>query len=182
MAKDEMRFAHIGADRPHVKVRYRSLFLALHAAALRHPGGITAMARVLGRNGQVMANQLNPNDGAIPPADVLLSVIELAGAVEALNALAWLLGCTTVPIQAHDRAPREVMAGFLALMQRASAATQAAAQGLEDGRLDHEERTDLLPLLDQLIAAAVEFRAVVQPWARWMTWPRLPKSATGSAP
>lgn len=159
MAKDEDVLVN---TRLHVKQRYRSFFVALHGAALRYPGGIAAMARLMGRNGQMVANQLNPNDAAIPPADVVLSAFEMAEAVEALNALAWLHGRATVPVLSHDRHPSEVMAGFLALMQRASAATQAAAEGLADGRLDHDEREMLLPLIDELIASSVEFRAVVQ--------------------
>ena len=147
----------------HVKARYRPFFVALHAAAIRSSGGVTALAHMQGRNPHVLANALNPNVfDAAPSADVLLTTMELVQPVEALNALALMMGRTTVPVDAAPRSPREAMHTFLALVNRSARATELASEALEDGRIDAQERAELGPLLDALIAAAVEFRAVVQ--------------------
>lgn len=149
------------SPRAPVKDRYRPFFVALRAAADRHPGGITALAQVQGRNAQVMANSLNPNyDQATPSADMLLATVELLQPIEAINYLAMMCGRTTVPVGVGC-SPREAMMAFLQLSEAVGQATQEASSDLQDGRLDPDERARLLPLLDQLITAAVEFRAVV---------------------
>lgn len=152
----------VHTSREHVKARFRPFFVAVRAAADRYQGGITALAQIQGRNAQVMANSLNPNYAdATPSADMLLSTFELLQPVEAVNYLALMCGRTTVPIGTAC-SPQEAMQAFLQLSGAVADATKEASTDLQDGRLDPDERARLLPLLDQLITAAVEFRAVVQ--------------------
>ncbi|NTV11077.1 MAG: hypothetical protein HGA47_09930 [Zoogloea sp.] len=145
-----------------VKDRFRPVFVALQADAKRFDGGIAELARLMGRNPQVVSNMLNPNSDATPTAEVVLDVIELAQATTAVNAIALLVGQAAVDVSVMDRSPRQALEVFMTLVQDAGAATKRAAAALQDGRLDARERNELGPLLDALIAAAVEFRAVVR--------------------
>ena len=51
---------------------------------------------------------------------------------------------------------------FLSLVKQAGAATAMGADALVDGALDADERAAMGPLLDDLISAAVSFRALVR--------------------
>lgn len=57
---------------------------------------------------------------------------------------------------------RHVLRAFLGLVQQAGEATSAGADAVADGVLSADERAMLEPLLDELIGAAVEFRALVR--------------------
>lgn len=149
--------------REHPKERYRPFFVALHGAAKRWPGGITELAHITGRNPKMLADRLNPNLlDKMPSAEELLLALELVRSAAALNALALLADRVTVPVQVSDRGPGEVVRSFLSLVRRASNVTGRAASAVEDGRVDADERAELLPLLDELVASAVEFQAVVR--------------------
>lgn len=149
--------------REHPKERFRPFFVALHGAAKRWPGGITELAHHTGRNPKMLADRLNPNLlDKMPSAEELLLTLELVQSSSALNALALLAGRVTVPVQVSDRAPREVVSCFLSLVERISAVMGRAAPAVSDGRVDASERAELLPLLDELLASAVEFQAVVR--------------------
>ena len=150
-------------QRPHVKERYRSVFLALSSEAKAFPGGIAEIARSVGRNPIVLANALNPNQlDAAPTAEGLLEAIEAIGATRTVNAIAGLAGQVSVDVGAATQSPREVTAAFMHLIKDAGRVNERAAEALEDGRLDADERRDVGELLDHLIAAAVEMRALVR--------------------
>ena len=51
----------------------RGLFLALQADAKDYPGGIRALAEMLGVNGNTLGNGLNPDHDAQPPSFALTS-------------------------------------------------------------------------------------------------------------
>lgn len=149
--------------REHPKERYRPFFVALHGAAKRWPGGITELAHHLGRNPKVLADRLNPNLlDKMPHLEEVLLALELVRSPGALNALSLLAGRITVPVQVSDRAPREVVSSFLSLVERTSVLAGRAAVAVADGRVDADERAELLPLIDELLAGAVEFQAVVR--------------------
>lgn len=151
------------ATKPHVKERYRSVFTALSSEAKSYPGGISELARITGRNPTVLANALNPNQlDAAPTAEGLLEVVEAIGAKRTVNAIACLAGQVSVDVGSSLQSPREVTAAFMHLVKDTAKATEHLAEALEDGRLDADERQSGGALLDELIAAAVEMRALVR--------------------
>lgn len=158
----ELKVLHT-RDAEHPKDRFRSVFVALHGDAKRHPGGVTAMAQEMGVNPQVLADKLNPNIGEkVPTVRELLEVFERSGSVATGNALALLIDRTTVPVGDAHASPREVVQAFMGLTRRASDALAHGAEALENGRLDADERAELEPLVDELVSAAVAFRAFLR--------------------
>lgn len=150
-------------SREHVKERYHAFFVALHADAKRAQGGITDVAHRLGLNPTVYSNGINPNNlGTWPTAATLLDALVAVQSVRALNALALDLGRVSVPVDAVGRSPGEALAVFLALVKASGEAVALAAEALADGRLSADEREALLPLMDGLVASAVEMAAVVR--------------------
>lgn len=149
--------------REHVKTHFRGFFVALHSAAKRWPGGIADLAHITGRNPVVLADKLNPNlmDKA-PTLEEALLMLELVQPTAALNALALLAHRVTVPVPESGRCPSEVVGSFLALVEQIGHVTGRAAEAVADGWVDAEERSELAPLLDALLAATVEFSAVVR--------------------
>ena len=146
-----------------MKARYRHVLVPLQADAKRYPGGVHGLAAATERNGAVLCHKLCPHDAsAAPTLEDFLTDVETLQSVGAVNALALLVGRTTVPVSPTHRAPRDVMRAFLALVQQTGEATAAGADAVADGVLSAEERAGLEPLLDELIAAAVEFRALVR--------------------
>lgn len=150
-------------DAEHPKVKFRAVFVALHGDAKRYPGGITALAHELGMLPAVLADKLSPNIyDKVPKANELLEVFERTRSVATGNALALLIDRTTVPVGDAHASPREVVQAFMGLTRRASDALAHGAEALEDGRLDADERAELEPLVDELVSAAVAFRAFLR--------------------
>lgn len=146
-----------------LKTRYRHVLTALQGDAKRYHGGIHGLASATERNGAVLCHKLCPNDAsAAPTLEDFLTDVETLQSVATVNALALLVGRTTVPVAPTHRAPRDVMRAFLGLVQQAGEATAAGADAVADGVLSADERAGLEPLLDELISAAVEFRALVR--------------------
>lgn len=134
-----------------LKTRYRHVLTALQGDAKRYHGGIHGLASATERNGAVLCHKLCPNDvSAAPTLEDFLTDVETLQSVATVNALALLVGRTTVPVSPTHRAPRDVLRAFLGLVRQA------------DGVLSADERAGLEPLLDELIGAAVEFRALVR--------------------
>ena len=128
-----------------LKARYRHVLLPLQSDAKRYHGGIHGLAVATERNGAVLCHKLCPDDAsAAPTLEDFLSDVE------------------TVPVVPSHRAPRDVLRAFLGLVQQAGEATSAGADAVADGVLSADERAALEPLLDELIGAAVEFRALVR--------------------
>lgn len=149
--------------REHPKERYRPFFVALHGSAKRWPGGITELAQIIGRNPRVLADKLNPNLlDKVPQLEEVLFTLEMVQSPAALNALCLIAGRISVPVQVSDRAPREVVSSFLALVERTSALVGRAADAVADGRVDADERAEILPLIDELLTHAVAFQSVIK--------------------
>ena len=73
------------------KQTHRSLFLAMQADAKEFPGGIRAIAEVMGMNGQTLANGINPDHEAPPPSfAVVLEIVVLAQAKRTVFSLSQL--------------------------------------------------------------------------------------------
>jgi len=154
---------HSLTTKRHVKERFRPVFTALSSEAKHFPGGIAELARATGRNGIVLANKLNPNQlDAQPTAEDLLELIETIGARRTVNSIARLAGQVAVDVVEAAQSPREVMAAFMRVVKDAGALNERTVEAMEDGRLDPAERCDIGSLLDELIAASVEMRALVR--------------------
>ncbi len=161
--ENKARFTGGSEIREHVKTHFRAFFSALHSGAKRWPGGITELAHMTGRSPVVLADKLNPNQmDKVPTLEEALVALELVQPVAALNALALLAGRVTVPVPESGKSPREVVSTFLALARRAGEATGLGADAVADGWISPEERATLAPMLDELLAATVEFQAVVK--------------------
>lgn len=146
-----------------MKARYRHVLVPLQGDAKRYHGGIHGLAAATERNGAVLCHKLCPDDAsAAPTLEDFLTDVETLQSVATVNALALLVGRTTVPVVLTHRAPRDVLRAFLELAARAGQATAAAADAVADEVLSAHERAELEPLLDDLIASAVEFRAMVR--------------------
>lgn len=146
----------------HPKVRYRSVFSALHAEAKRYPGGIAGMAMAIGRNPHSFSNKLNPMclDSEPTVADLLESIEHLQSR-RISTAIALLTDCIAVPVEAVSPG-HDVTGTFLKLVHRAGAVSEKIAEALEDGHLDHHERVEAGDVLDALLAATVAMRAAVR--------------------
>ena len=53
--------------KPSIKSTHRALFLALQADAKEFPGGISGVAKLIGVNGNTLANGINPDHPTAPP-------------------------------------------------------------------------------------------------------------------
>lgn len=150
-----------GANHP--KVRYRSVFSALHAEAKRHDGGITGLAMAIGRNPHSFSNKLNPMHlDSEPTVADLLEAIEHLRSRRACTAIALITDCIAVPVESLECGNRDVAATFLKLVKHAGIVSEKIAAGLEDGHLDRREMEEAGDVLDSLLAAAVAMRAVVR--------------------
>lgn len=139
------------------KTTYRALFLALQADAKEYPGGIRAIAEVMGINGATMANGLNPDSDAPPPSfAVILEVIVLAQAKRAVFALSQLVGQVPMDFCLDQRSPGEAIKLFMDLMSMTGHVIEKGSRAAKDFRFDHDERKMLEPLLLALMKAAGE--------------------------
>jgi len=134
-----------------IKHTDRAFFLGLQADAKEFPGGIRALAEMIGVNGNTMSNGLNPDHDAPPPSlSVIVEVIKLAQAKRSVFALAQM--CGQVPIDIDiDQVHR-----VLALINKASGVLGTGSEFASDGRFDALERRELEPLLFSLLKATAE--------------------------
>lgn len=140
-----------------IKSQHRALFLAMQADAKGFPGGISAVAEYLGRNGSTVGNQLNPDHDATPPSlELLVDLIKLTGGQRTAYALAQLAGQITVDVEFRRVSHEESVQMFVALVQEAGAAMAKGAEFAADLRFDSSERRALEPLLLKLLTATVE--------------------------
>ncbi|MCW5323720.1 hypothetical protein D5039_22020 [Verminephrobacter aporrectodeae subsp. tuberculatae] len=140
-----------------IKQTHRAMFLALQADAKEFPGGIRAIAEVIGMNGNSLSNGLNPSHEAQPPSfAVILEIIVLAQARRAVFALAHLVGQVPMDFELESRSPAEAVRMFLSLVSSASALLGTGAEAAKDGRFDADERRELEPLLLTLMKVTGE--------------------------
>lgn len=135
----------------------RSFFLALQADAKEYPGGIRALADMIGVNGCTLANCLNPDSETQPPSlAVMLEIIKVAQARRAVFALARLVGQGTIDISTQYRARAESVQLFLTLMHTVGEVIGKGSDFAKDNEFDASERQQLEPLLISLMQAAAE--------------------------
>lgn len=137
-----------------IKQAHRALFLALQADAKEYPGGISAIAKAMGMNGNTLSNGINPDHEALPPSfAVIMEIIVVVQARRAVFALAQTVGQITVDAETDGdtREPVEAIQLFLSLVSRASELLGKGSEAAKDGRFDAEERRILEPLLVSLM-------------------------------
>jgi hypothetical protein len=147
----------------HPKEQFRAVFRAMHADLRHWPGGTTAVAEQLGKHAGVLCNKFNPDclDHA-PTLHDWLQVMELIGAKRAASALALLVGQVAVDVPPAEDLPVDVVLAFLDVVQKAGALMSEAASDLADGRLDAQERERAAVVLDALLGAAMQMRALLR--------------------
>lgn len=139
------------------KDRYRSLFLALQADAKEYPGGIRAMAEVMGINGGTLSNGINPDHEAPPPSfAVILEMIALCQARRSVFSIAQLVGQIPMDLDIEHPSESESMQKMFTLMSKAGAMLMHASEHVRDGRIDADERRELEPVLYSLLQATAE--------------------------
>lgn len=148
----------------HVKSRFPAVFRALQADARDYPGGLPAVAEQLGRNYGSLRNAISPtNPNNEPTAELIFELIEACGAHRTVTAIARLGDMTAIPMcDASGGEPADVGNAFMEVVQRAGAVNARTVEALADGRLSSSERDEVADLLDNLISAAVQMRAVVR--------------------
>lgn len=140
-----------------IKNKHRSLFLAMQADAKDFPGGIRGVAEFMGRNGNTLGNQLNPDHEAAPPSlDVLVELMKLTKGKRTAFALAQLVDQVTMDVQFDHRSPAESVQMFMALVHEAGDVLGKGSEFAADLRFDAQERKALEPLLMKLLQATVE--------------------------
>ncbi|PTQ86893.1 phage regulatory CII family protein [Nitrosomonas ureae] len=133
---------------------YRSLFLSLQADAKKFPGGITALAGVLGMNPTTLANHLNPDHEALPPSfSVLLEIIIHCQAKATIFSLAYLIGQATIDVDLslEQTEPKCQVKTFLSLVASTSTLLKEGSDAAQDFHFDASERQKLRPLLLHLM-------------------------------
>ena len=139
------------------KQTHRALFLALQADSKEYPGGVKAIAEVMGVNGNTLSNGINPDHDAPPPSfSAILEIIVLAQAKRSIFAVSQLVGQIPMDFEIADRRPEEAISLFLTLVSTASKAFGAGSDFAQDGRFDAQERKELEPMLFALMKATAE--------------------------
>ena len=138
---------------------YRPLFLSLQADAKKYPGGITALAGVLGMNPTTLANQVNPDHESLPPSfSVILEIIVHCQAKATVFSLAYIVGQATIDIDLslEDTDPQCQVKTFLSLVSSTSSLLKEGCDAAQDFHFDASERKKLSPLLLHLMQVTTQ--------------------------
>lgn len=150
-------------DRKTVKERFRGVFVTLSAEAKAFPGGITELARLMGKNPTVLANRLNPNLlDAHPTIEDFLDCVELLQAVRTINAVAGLANHVAVSVDCDSESPHDVTLAFMEAATEIGAFISHMSTSLADGHLDSQERATALSIIDRSIPKFIGMRAVLR--------------------
>lgn len=144
-----------------LKVEYDGVMIALHREMKRFhtPGihsGLPEIAVLLDRNAETLAHQFNPTDYEhAPTLHCFLQVVETLKSRQAVEAIANLADCTTIPRKAGGRA-RTTAAVATDLIERTAHVAQAliGEQGatlLNGGKLSQADRLELRDKLFDLV-------------------------------
>jgi hypothetical protein len=145
-----------------LKKRRRLLFKALQLAAKESPGGVSALAVSMGRNERVIADALNPDNlDKVPSLDVFLTLLPLLSNGVVVNTLLDGTGFTAMRREA-SAGDGDVVAHYMAMVQKTSAATSNGALALEDKHLTEAERVAWLELLHEQQSATADLIEVLR--------------------
>ncbi|MDX9718175.1 MAG: hypothetical protein RBT67_12460 [Thauera sp.] len=145
-----------------LKVEYDQVMYAIHRSAKRFcaPGihsGVPELAVLLDRNFNTLESQLNPtNYDHAPTVHCFLQVVEALKSREAVEEIARLAGCHTLPVAPKARAvgaPDDLAEALRALPAVASIGLRATVARLEGGRpLSAAQRAEAREALFDLAA------------------------------
>lgn len=139
------------------KSRHRSLFCAMQADAKSFEGGIQNFASFIGRNGNTVGNQFNPEHDAAPPSlEMVAELIKLTGGDRTVFALCQMAGKVPMDFEVEHHAPSESIRLFLSLVHSASELMGKGSEAAKDLHFDAGERKELEPLLLALMKATAE--------------------------
>lgn len=145
------------------KQEHRALFLALQADAKSFPGGIRALAELMGLNATSLANALNPDHDSQPPAfGRVLEIIKLTQGKRGVFAIAQLVGQAPMDVAFEHRCRHESMRLFLSLIESAGKTLGQGSHAAQDGHFDLDERRALEPMLLGLIQATAELLTAIR--------------------
>jgi len=146
-----------------IKQTNRSLFLAMQADAKDFPGGIRAVAEFIGRNGNTLGNQLNPDHDAAPPSlEVFVELVKLCQGKRSAFAVAQLVNQVPMDVDVDRHPSSDSVPLFMTLLHEASAAFSSGSEFAKDLRFDAEERKKMEPLLMNLLKATAELLKTVR--------------------
>lgn len=138
---------------------YRSLFLSLQADAKKYPGGIKALAGILGVTDTTLANQLNPDHEALPPSfSAILEIIVHCQAKATIFSLAYIVGQVTIDLDMSFEPvePQCQVKTFLSLVSSTSTLLKEGSDAAQDFHFDASERKKLRPLLLTLMQVTTQ--------------------------
>lgn len=146
-------------NRRQAKHEYRALFLALQADAKKYPGGIRALAEIIGVNGSSLANNLNPDHESLPPSfATIIEVIIHAQGKSSVFAISQFVGQVPMDIEidCDDDDEKSHIKHFLTLVSSASELLKNGSDAAKDLRFDAHEKQQMRPLLIELIKVSAQ--------------------------
>lgn len=144
------------------KARHREV-LGLIQMQSREKGGLSDVARQLGKDERTFATKFNPNNGDHQPTAIeLLDVIELLGLDYAVNAIALKVGRIAVEQRVLEVSSRELVEHAQLMLAKFGVTIHTTAKGLTDQRLDTQERQAIASELDDLIPLLIAVRAAAR--------------------
>jgi len=119
------------------------VFFALHRSARRSPGGISGIARKLGKREKTLLNKLDPNDDTHQPTlGEFVAILSVTGDLQPLQELAALFG---VSLSTRTReCDASVTQAVMHAMAEHGDVVRAVEQALRDGVISDEERAVIL--------------------------------------
>jgi DNA-binding phage protein len=145
------------------KHHHRAIFLALQGDCKTYPGGISALAGMIGLNPTGLADQINPDNDKKPPSfSTVLELITTTGGNRTMVALCRLTGQVPFAMVLKQRSQEEAIQLFLAFVKTASEALMSGSEYAADGRFSGKEKDDLERLLSNVIRGASELMQAVR--------------------
>ena len=119
------------------------LFLSLHQTARRADGGISGLARRLGKREKTLLSKLDPADDTHQPTlGEFVAILGDTGDLAPLEVLCAMFGCRLLT-RTRERA-ESVMHAVLAAAGEQGDVIKAVQEALSDGRLTARERDQIL--------------------------------------
>ena len=119
------------------------VFVALHRSARRAPGGISGIARRLGKREKTLLNKLDPSDDTHQPTlGEFVAILSVTGDLQPLHELAALFG-VSLSTRSKDRGPSVAQAVMRSMAEHGDV-VRAVEMALRDGVISDDERAAIL--------------------------------------
>lgn len=151
----------------HTNTEKHDGIFALHADAKNYPGGIAALARLIGRSAGVMHNKFAdsmPNyEVTDREADALaLSIMEKTGAMGYIDAKCALFGGLFVPVLEGEAAMDDLLQSQLEMMRRFGELAGEFTEARNDGLITRDELAALRVAGNRVIRSVHAFLKEVE--------------------